>query len=162
MLLRLLANLAPAAVAMVVMIGGGPMVFPAPARASGTACRPTAPDMLGPFYVAGAPERSKTGEGLTVQGAVRSTRECKALPGARIEWWSADRTGAYDDDHRATQVSDAEGRFRYVTDPPGKYPGRPEHLHVKVTASGHKTLVTQIYPKRSQNSIAFDFVLQVD
>ena len=36
---------------------------------------PTAADMLGPFYVAGAPERSKTGDGLAVEGFVRSTRE---------------------------------------------------------------------------------------
>ena len=135
------------------------VIGPSPAQVSGTACPPTAPDMLGPFYVPGAPERSKTGDGLTVQVAVRSTRECKALPGAKLEWWSANRTGAYDDDHRATQVTDKEGRYRYVTDTPGKYPGRPEHLHVKVSASGHKTLVTQIYPKRNQNSIAFDFVL---
>jgi protocatechuate 3,4-dioxygenase beta subunit len=134
------------------------------ARTSGAqpltpACRPTPPDMLGPFYVPGAPERGKTGAGLTVQGAVRSLRECKAIAGAKIEWWSADGRGQYDDDHRATQTSDREGRFRYVTDMPGKYPGRPPHLHIKVTAPGHKQLVTQIYPKPTENSINFDFVL---
>lgn len=123
-------------------------------------CPPTAPDSLGPFYKAGAPERSKTGDGLTVQGSVRSTRECKALPGAKLEWWSANLRGDYDEAHRATQAADREGRYSYVTDMPGKYPGRPVHLHVKVTASGHKSLVTQIYPKPGQNSIPFDFVLQ--
>ncbi len=124
------------------------------------ACSPTRPDALGPFYVAGAPERSKTGDGLTVQGAVRSTRECKGLPAAKVEWWSANRSGQYDDGHRATQVTDTEGRYRYVTDMPGKYPGRPEHLHVKVSAPGHKPLVTQIYPKPGDKEIPFDFVLQ--
>ena len=130
-----------------------------PAAAAAAACRATAPDGLGPFYVAGAPERSKTGDGLTVHGAVRSTRECKPLGAAKIEWWSANATGQYDDGHRATQVADPEGRFRYVTDVPGKYPGRPAHLHAKVTAPGHKPLVTQIYPKANDRDIPFDFVL---
>ena len=134
----------------------------APAAVSATACPPTKADMLGPFYVAGAPQRSRTGDGLTVQGAVRSARECKALPAATLEWWSANPRGDYDDAHRATQATDAQGRFEYVTDMPGKYPGRPVHLHVKVTAPGHRPLVTQLYPKPEQRQIAFDFVLQPD
>ena len=129
---------------------------------SATACPPTGADMLGPFYVAGAPERSKTGDGLTVEGMVRSTRECKTLAGAKLEWWSANPRGDYDGAHRATQVTDGDGRFRYVTDTPGQYPGRPMHLHVKVSAPGHKALVTQIYPKPNQTAIAQDFVLQPD
>ena len=128
--------------------------------ASAQSCPATKPDMLGPYYVAGAPERSKTGDGLQVDGLVRSTRECKALAGARIEWWSANPRGDYDDAHRATQAADGDGRFRYVTDMPGKYPGRPVHLHVKISAPGHKPLVTQVYPKPSDRTITQDFVLQ--
>jgi protocatechuate 3,4-dioxygenase beta subunit len=127
--------------------------------ASAQSCPPTKPDMLGPFYVPGAPERNKTGEGLQLEGLVRSTRDCKTLPGATIEWWAANPQGEYDDAHRATQVADASGRFRYVTDMPGKYPGRPVHLHVKVSAPGHKPLVTQVYPKPGDRAIAQDFVL---
>jgi protocatechuate 3,4-dioxygenase beta subunit len=148
-------------IVLAVLVLAAAMVPLAP-PVSATACPPTAADMLGPFYVAGAPERSRTGDGLTVQGAVRSTRECKALPGAKLEWWAANGRGDYDDAHRATQVADSEGRFRYVTDMPGRYPGRPVHLHVKVSAPGHKALVTQIYPKPNQATIAFDFVLQTD
>ena len=131
-------------------------------RVTATACPPTDADMLGPFYVADAPVRSKTGDGLTVQGAVRSTRECTALPAATLEWWSASARGEYDEAHRATQVTDRAGGFRYVTDMPGKYPGRPVHLHVKVSAPGHKPLVTQLYPKLNQTEIKRDFVLPVD
>jgi protocatechuate 3,4-dioxygenase beta subunit len=145
-----------ALMAIVIALALGPVVPPVSAQA----CPPTKPDMLGPFYVAGAPERSKTGDGLRVEGAVRSTRECKALPGAKIEWWAANPRGEYDEAHRATQATDGEGRFRYVTDMPGKYPGRPVHLHVKVTAPGHKVLVTQVYPKPNQVTITQDFVLQ--
>jgi protocatechuate 3,4-dioxygenase beta subunit len=131
-----------------------------------TSCPATAPDMLGPFYTAGAPERGRTGDGLVVAGVVRcvvrSTQECRALSGAKLEWWSANARGEYDDAHRATQVADSDGRFRYVTDMPGKYPGRPVHVHVKITASGHKILVTQVYPKPGQSAITTDFVLQPD
>ena len=132
-----------------------------PSSAAGP-CPATAPDMLGPFYVPGAPERNATGDGLTVHGVIRSTRECRPVPAAKLEWWSADGKGNYDDAHRATQVADAEGRYRYVTDAPGRYPGRPPHVHVKITARGHKPLVTQLYPKQGQREIPFDFVLQPD
>ena len=139
------------------MLALGALLAPSAATA---ACPPTRADSLGPFYVAGAPERSQTGEGLTIDGVVRSTRECRPLAGAKLEWWAANPRGDYDDAHRAVQAADREGRFRYLTDMPGKYPGRPVHVHVRVTAPGHQALVTQIYPKPNQATIPFDFVLQ--
>lgn len=123
------------------------------------ACAPTRPDALGPFYESNAPERSATGRGLVVSGVVRSVKGCLPLPAARIEWWSANARGDYDDEHRASQRADASGRYRYETTFPGRYPGRPPHLHVRVTAPGHKPLVTQLYPTPGQTSIDVDFVL---
>jgi protocatechuate 3,4-dioxygenase beta subunit len=134
----------------------------APAAAQTPACAPTRPDMLGPFYKPDAPERARTGSGLVVSGAVRSARGCAPLPGARVEWWSADEQGAYRDDLRATQRTDAQGRFTYETVAPGRYPGRPPHLHVRVSAPGHRTLVTQLYPGDGQRSLSSDFVLLPD
>ena len=136
------------------------VLMPGAPPAAAASCPPTAPDMLGPFYTPNAPQRSRTGDGLTVHGAVRSTRDCTPLPGATIEWWSADGKGEYQDRLRATQSVDAAGTFRYVTESPGRYPGRPPHLHVKVTAPGHRILVTQVYPKPQQTDIIQDFVLQ--
>lgn len=126
------------------------------------ACAPTRPDMLGPFYRPNAPARARTGSGLVVSGAVRSTKGCTPLPGARVEWWSADERGEYRDALRATQHTDAEGRFTYETVAPGRYPGRPPHLHVRVSAPGHKTLVTQLYPEDGQRTLESDFVLIPD
>jgi len=128
-------------------------------HAAQPSCMPTRADSEGPFYKANAPERSRTGKGLVVTGTVRSASDCAPLADARIEWWSANARGEYSDEHRATQVADRQGRFRYETDIPGRYPGRPPHLHVRVTASGHRPLVTQIYPKPGQELIKFDFVL---
>lgn len=122
-------------------------------------CPPTRRDTLGPFYTADAPRREATGRGLVVSGLVRSAAGCAALPAAQIEWWSANGRGEYDDAHRATQASDAEGRYRYETDFPGRYPGRAPHLHVRVTAPGHTVLVTQVYPKPGDREIEQDFVL---
>lgn len=122
-------------------------------------CAPTRPDMLGPFYTPNAPERDHTGRGLVVSGVVRSAATCAALPGARLEWWSADPRGEYKDDLRATAHADNQGRYRYETEPPGRYPGRPPHLHVKITAPNHRPLVTQLYPKPNDKEITTDFIL---
>ena len=122
-------------------------------------CAPTRPDSLGPFYESKAPERDSTGAGLSISGIVRSSGDCHALEGARIEWWSANAHGDYDAAHRATQQASADGQYRYTTDFPGRYPGRPPHLHVRVTAPGHRTLVTQVYPQQAQTALDVDLVL---
>jgi protocatechuate 3,4-dioxygenase beta subunit len=121
-------------------------------------CKPTPADSEGPFYVRGAPERSQTGTGFVVFGTVRS-QDCRPIGGATIEWWSAGPKGEYDAAHRATTRADGGGLYRYETDFPGRYPGRPPHLHVKVAAPGHRTLVTQIYPAAGQTSLPVDLVL---
>ena len=135
------------------------LLLSAPPLVVAQSCPPTKPDSLGPFYVANAPERSKTGQGLVVSGRVRSASGCAPIAGARIEWWSANAKGEYDEAHRATQVTDAEGRYRYETDSPGRYPGRPPHLHLRISAPGHRTLVTQIYPKPDDTAIEADLVI---
>jgi protocatechuate 3,4-dioxygenase beta subunit len=126
------------------------------------ACVPTRADDLGPFYEPNAAERSVTGRGLVIAGRVRSAKGCTPLPGARIEWWSANPRGDYDAEHRSAQRTDTAGRYRYETDFPGRYPGRPLHLHVRVTAPGHEPLVTQLYPRPGQTTLDMDFVLASD
>ncbi len=126
------------------------------------ACAPTRPDALSPFYEPHAPERAATGRGLVVSGVVRSASACAPLPAATIEWWSANARGEYDGAHRATQRADASGRYRYETTLPGRYPGRPLHVHVRVTAPGHKVLVTQLYPAGGQTRMEADLVLIAD
>jgi protocatechuate 3,4-dioxygenase beta subunit len=130
--------------------------------AAQSTCAPTRPDMLGPFYVAGAPARELTGHGLIVTGVVRSAGACTPIPGARVEWWSVNPRGEYDDAHRATATAGSDGRYRYETDPPVGYTGRPPHLHVRVSAPGYRVLVTQLYPQSNQTAIETDFVLVRD
>ncbi|NIS75289.1 MAG: intradiol ring-cleavage dioxygenase [Deltaproteobacteria bacterium] len=128
-----------------------------PARAE--TCKPTRPDSLGPFYTPDAPERSKVGEGYVLTGAVRSSRDCSGLRDARIEFWLTGPDGRYDDDHRATVRPDESGSYRFESNIPPAYYGRPPHIHIKVSADGYRTLVTQHYPERDATEGTFDLVL---
>ena len=56
-------------------------------------CKPTQPDMLGPFYEPGAPVRTSVGSGYVLSGTVLGAQECKPIPNARIEFWLANPRG---------------------------------------------------------------------
>jgi protocatechuate 3,4-dioxygenase beta subunit len=120
---------------------------------------PTRPGSLGPFYEPNAPERDSTRQGLSISGIVRSAKDCHALGGARLKWWSANARGDYNATHRATQQASSDGHSHYTTDFSGRYPGRPPHLHVRVAAPGHRMLITQAYPQRAQTALGVDLVL---
>jgi len=130
-----------------------------PAELQAAACKATEPDMLGPFYKPDAPIRSSVGTGYTLQGTVRSSKDCAPVPGATIEFWLAGPDGEYDDAHRATVVVDASGAYWFESNLPQPYFGRPPHIHVRVSASGFKTLVTQHYPEPGKRAGVFDLVL---
>ena len=126
-------------------------------------CRVTQRDALGPFYVKGAPAQAELctsgsggGQKLTVSGRVLGAQDCAPIAGALVEVWQADARGDYtqvtagkkDDPGcllRASLTTDADGRYRFQTIVPGEYPGRPRHIHYRVSAKGHATLVTQLY-----------------
>ncbi len=122
-------------------------------------CRPTPPDMEGPFYAPEAPLRDSTGSGLVIRGRLLGAPDCKPLPGGRIEWWQTDRQGRYDDAHRGSQIVGADGTYRFSTDFPGVYPGRPPHIHFKAFAPGHRPLTTQLYLRGGEKEADFDIVL---
>jgi protocatechuate 3,4-dioxygenase beta subunit len=126
------------------------------------ACRATQRDMLGPFYLPDQPAqadlcRAGKGERLAVSGRVLGLPDCRPLPGALVEVWQADAKGEYtlvggtkpDPDCllRAGVKADAEGRYRFHTVLPGVYPGRPRHIHYRVSHPDFRPLVTQLYFK---------------
>ena len=116
------------------------------AAAGGPAdCKPTTPDMLGPFYEPDAPVRTSVGSGYVLSGNVLAADECKPIRNARIEFWLANPRGEYDDAHRATVLADQRGEYRFKSNMPVSYGGRPPHIHVRVTAPGYEELVTQHY-----------------
>lgn len=131
-------------------------------------CRVTPRDQLGPFYLRDTPEQSDlcaSGSGgkarLIVSGRVLGTPDCKPLAGALVEVWHADGNGDYtgftrgkkDDPAcmlRASIKTDAEGRYSFSTIVPAEYPGRPRHIHYRVSHAAHATLVTQLYFERER------------
>ena len=114
---------------------------------------PTIAQTEGPYYRTGAPESANLvadgmpGTRLTFTGYVVDT-SCEPIANAQVEIWQADSTGTYDNAGytlRGWVTTDAAGRFTILTVVPGEYPGRTEHIHVKVTPSGGATLTTQVY-----------------
>ncbi len=140
--------------------------------------RPTVADIMGPFYpivrpldedadltrVAGRPGVAQ-GRVLDLRGRVLDTLG-HPVADARIEMWQANTHGRYDhaSDTNVTapldpafqgfgrQLTDTQGRFRFLTVIPGAYPVpdpespwlRTRHIHFDIRGR-HDRLVTQIY-----------------
>ena len=141
------------------LIGPKPHLMAAGANNPGTNCQPTAEDFLGPFYKPEAPVRSRVGKGYILMGRVLSSAHCAPIPHVRIELWLAGPEGTYDDDHRATILTDDTGEYKFESNFPPGYYGRPPHIHLRISAEGFKTLVTQHYPADGQTSGEFNIVL---
>ena len=110
------------------------------------------------------------GTPLLFQGRVTGV-DGTPLPGATVDIWQADDDGYYSQfapglpewNLRGTVTADDEGRFRIRTIEPAPYQiptdgscgrliaaagwhaWRPAHLHLKVSAPGHRLVTTQLY-----------------
>jgi protocatechuate 3,4-dioxygenase beta subunit len=105
------------------------------------------------------------GERIIVAGRVLD-EDGRPVPGTLLELWQANAAGRYrheNDQHDAPLdpnfagggrvITDAEGRYRFITIKPGSYPWRnhanarrPAHLHFSVFGPSFLTrLVTQMY-----------------
>src|SRR5438132_4343948 len=126
-----------------------------PAAASTDTCptQLTPTQTEGPYFKPGSPARTSlieggiTGTRLVLSGRVL-TLACAPVAGATLDFWQADAAGTYDNSGyrlRGHQLSDAAGRYYLETILPGEYPGRTEHIHVKVRAPGKAVLTTQLY-----------------
>jgi len=134
------------------------------ATAAALACTAPAQALVelteGPYYKANPPQNATlrtagvAGTPLTLTGYVVSTA-CQPIANAKLDFWQADGNGNYDNSGytlRGWQLTDANGAYRLETVIPGLYPGRTEHIHVKVTVNG-KTYTSQLFfPGVSQNA----------
>jgi protocatechuate 3,4-dioxygenase beta subunit len=127
--------------------------------------RATAASGPGPYYVADTPELGDgdlnytrlAGERVAVSGAVYGLAG-ERLAGAKIEIWHADAAGSYHPNAagnvrdfppsevalRGFVLTDGEGRYRFSSIYPGKYPGRCRHFHVRISAAGYRPVSTQL------------------
>jgi protocatechuate 3,4-dioxygenase beta subunit len=114
----------------------------------------------GPYYKTGSPEQANlyqdgmAGTKLIVTGYVYDTN-CQPVANAWLDFWQADANGNYDNSGymlRGHQYTDANGRFQLTTVVPGLYPGRTEHIHVKVQAPNGQVITSQLFfPGVTQN-----------
>ena len=149
----------PSVPASTALLGSGqpPVETGAPSSTDAATC--DAPAALttaqteGPYFKAGSPEAANlrtpgmAGTHLTLVGYVVTT-DCTAVADAVVDIWQADANGSYDNAGytlRGHVATDSSGRFSFETIVPGEYPGRTEHIHVKVTPPGGATLTTQLY-----------------
>ncbi|OWW20144.1 intradiol ring-cleavage dioxygenase [Noviherbaspirillum denitrificans] len=141
------------------ILGASMITVPAigQAQALMPACVVTPEQTEGPYFsdfmLNRSDIRSDPGDGIAKPGiplalvlrvrAVEGSR-CTPLPGAIVDVWHCDATGAYSDALdsafdtrgkkflRGYQVTDSGGAVRFTTIYPGWYPGRAVHVHFKV------------------------------
>lgn len=89
-----------------------------------------------------------------------AARTCRAIPRARIEFWLVNPEGNYDDAHRATVIAGRRGGYRFESNRPVAYESRPPHIHIRLSARGFRTLVTQHYPRAGATGAAVNLVLR--
>jgi protocatechuate 3,4-dioxygenase beta subunit len=140
------------------LLGGislsGKQVLAAWEKGESAAMKPTATEQLGPFYKKGAPNLATlrrpgdAGFPLRVTGQVLDTRGNRVAD-ATVDVWQTNAAGAYDlagYRYRAKLGTGTTSQYQVETVMPGRYDLRPvQHIHYRVTAPGHKTLITQVY-----------------
>lgn len=137
------------------LLTSGPARGQSAAPAAGCVARPAQTE--GPYFVEEALNRSDirvdpsdgsvkpgTPLELTLLIARLGRAGCAPLAGARVDVWHSDHLGVYSDVSdpggstvgrkflRGYQLTDGEGRVRFLTVYPGAYQGRTVHIHFKV------------------------------
>ena len=134
------------------------------AGGSGNSCTVYPAQTEGPFYVPDELVRSdiregKAGAELSLEIVVQRASDCAPLSGVAVDIWHCDADGVYSGYPnqlggldttgqvflRGTQLTDADGRVRFVTIYPGWYPGRTTHIHFKVHPSATSEATSQLY-----------------
>jgi protocatechuate 3,4-dioxygenase beta subunit len=127
--------------------------LPAQAVQSTSALALTVAETQGPYFKAGSPESTNLvqdgmqGQVITVTGQVLDASG-QPVANALLDFWQANSSGAYDNSGytlRGHQYTDANGYYTLTTVVQGLYPGRTEHIHVKVQAPNGPMLTTQLY-----------------
>ena len=136
-----------------------------PTLVLGQDCTLTTDDILGPYFVEGAPIRTviahsdEPGQRLFVSGRILQN-DCETpISGAMLELWHANDAGCYsinlecntgnpgNDEFnlRGKMFSNENGQYAFETILPGYYASRPMHIHIKITTPDGEVLVSQIY-----------------
>jgi catechol 1,2-dioxygenase len=144
--------------------------------ATGAGCPVTEDNPPGPFYLPGAPFRSKLapdsqpGERLVISGRILAGTGCTPLAGAVVDVWHANAAGFYYGLEASRPLKAEEyllrgrirtgedGRYSFDTILPGKYQVnenwvRPRHIHYIVSHPTRQSLTTQLYFEGDPNNL---------
>lgn len=115
-------------------------------------CRPTLDDGVSPSYIANTPERTTVGRGHVLTGVVLSSVDCQPIANAKLEFWPEEPGLGHPDSSRATFFTDANGFYRFECNP-------PEHIHMRISAPGYKTIGVNSYHPEGAAEGVFDIAL---
>ena len=131
----------------------------------GRDCVTTYPDILGPYWSDGHPQRTvlanleEPGTRIIISGIVYAN-DCETpIPNAMVDVWHANDEGCYtifqdctsgnseNDPYnlRGIITTDENGFYSFESIYPGYYAGRPRHFHYKITTPFGEELITQCY-----------------
>ncbi|CAF1361521.1 unnamed protein product [Didymodactylos carnosus] len=133
-------------------------------RSDSNTCTLTEPDILGPYWLNGAPEKSNVvcdhlpaNDVLKLSGRIVDfDSKCeRGIRDVRLDIWQANYNGVYSTGKssndwfcRGVFHADRNGYFKISTLFPGRYDDggyRPAHIHFNITAPGYPKLITQLY-----------------
>lgn len=118
-----------------------------------SSCKPTLDDGVSPSYVPNAPERTVVGHGHIVTGVVVSSADCKPIVHAKLEFWPEEGNLGHPDSSRATFYTDETGHYRFECN-------MPDHIHMRISAPGYKTIGVNSYHPDGATQGTFDIVLK--
>lgn len=150
------------------------------ARALLVACQPTADTTRGPLYRRGAPWRTRLcpvdepGEPLSITGTLTASADCRPIPNATLDIWQTNARGLYSNllglgnpsnprtfNLRGITKTDHEGRYRFESIVPGRYPLFWRRRWVVRGGSDAAKPRNQCAPKQAINRHAFLQAAQV-
>jgi protocatechuate 3,4-dioxygenase beta subunit len=126
-----------------------------PTAAATRHCSPTNDDGVSPTYAPNMPVRNVVGHGHVLTGVVRSSRDCAPIANAKLEFWPEEANKGHPDSSRATLFSDQAGGYRFECNP-------PEHIHMRISAPGYRTIGNNSYHPNGSATGTFDIVLVPD
>jgi protocatechuate 3,4-dioxygenase beta subunit len=138
----------------------GVLAAPAAGAPDAASCRPTPTDAFGPFGRGTPPLRAKIGTGHVLTGVILSSLDCRPLAGARVELWQSNRNGVYTRAGSASVLTNSAGRFRFEGPYPASYEGRSPHIHIRVFARAHESLLTRFVPAPRERTGSVRLVLR--
>ena len=93
------------------------------------------------------------GKGHVVTGIVLSSADCQPIAQARLEFWPEEDGWGHLDSSQAAFFTDQDGRYRFECN-------LPDHIHMRISADGYKTIGVNSYHPNGQAEGTFDIVLQ--